>query len=1057
MKSMKRIGGMFFILLGVCLQGMPSQAAQAPDDYYTEPPIFTERPNPGREYDAFPVGVTGIEACIKKGVVVTVETTQPSTPSQGKLFKGDILLVVNNVPLKGKNPYVALGNALTKAEATDGVLTFDVQSGKEGALKQVTLQIPVLGTYSKSFPLNCEKSKKIIQQAAVFYSAKERLKGHTMLNALGCLFLLSTGDDQYIPRVKAYFSQFIKTNGDCSGVGDHSWYNGYNGVACAEYYLRTGDQSVLPLLQHYCDDAKKRQHYGLGWGHWGHGVNPAYEAGGGMQHSAGNQMLLTLMLGKVCGVQVDDKTLEGALKHWYRFVGHGAIPLSDQRYWSIFRSAGRDGATAAVMHIATGAKGDVAIYQQAKEYLAYSAITSWPAREYNWEVIWESLASAYMVDTQPALYRQTQEQLRWNLDLRRQASGAFAAHEDHATMDTIDSGISLALNYTAPLKTLQITGAPRSKYAKNFTLPERLWGNESDRAFLSAKHHPDFYTYGAEESIHIPYWQLPVRLQYSPKDVKGLSLETMQKNVRHARCEIRAGAAKALCMNKQYGELEKLLRDPDPRLRRAALDGINDNHPWFTEPVVGKQALKPEAYTPAMLEAITAMLSNPQEAWFVVDGALNALNHAPVAAIQSNIPNILPWTKHEDWWLREAAFMALMGLQQDEALFVQVLPTLIEVMTREYHYNPHLHMVQQFTSALAFWKNDSRVGRMIIAGFSRAALESTVLPDIGPYPRSCEGTANIIEVALASIQVAPEAAAELAHALATGGRLETLDTPSLMKIVSAPDGHLQDRFIGLYPALSTLAPQQKSRLTDILYDVFRPTLIKRLPSVDEQNHAKLIDLILDLTQLKQQVEGWHDIGTPAPEARVWRYTAFDPLSAKDRVPPLVWERFRKAELPAGLAKWMMPEFDDSAWKSGATPIGKGEFKAHGHGLMWTATPKHFFKNNSDWGEGEFLLMRTTFDVADLTDDFYRIKLLTAKGYTIYLNGKQIKSYPWSAHFPRYEKIILGDAERKHLKKGKNTLAVYCIAGFEKDKDTDALHAIGQMDLTIQGLKREDVQ
>jgi hypothetical protein len=55
-----------------------------------------------------------------------------------------------------------------------------------------------------------------------------------------------------------------------------------------------------------------------------------------------NQVLLTLMLGKMCGVDVDKKTLLGALKHWYRFVGHGAIPLSDQRYQPPFsRPPGR--------------------------------------------------------------------------------------------------------------------------------------------------------------------------------------------------------------------------------------------------------------------------------------------------------------------------------------------------------------------------------------------------------------------------------------------------------------------------------------------------------------------------------------------------------------------------------------------------------------------------------------------------------------------------------------------------------------------------------------------
>jgi hypothetical protein len=44
-----------------------------------------------------------------------------------------------------------------------------------------------------------------------------------------------------------------------------------------------------------------------------------------------------------------------------------------------------------------------------------------------------------------------------------------------------------------------------------------------------------------------------------------------------------------------------------------------------------------------------------------------------------------------------------------------------------------------------------------------------------------------------------------------------------------------------------------------------------------------------------------------------------------------------------------------------------------------------------------------------------------------------------------------------LKKGVNTLAVYCIAGYEKDKTSEELHAIGQMDLAIEGLKKKDIE
>ncbi len=68
---------------------------------------------------------------------------------------------------------MVLGTALTKAEASDGVLTFDVKPAKEAQAKRVTIKIPVMGAYSKTFPLQCDKSQRIIKQAAEFYSGRD--------------------------------------------------------------------------------------------------------------------------------------------------------------------------------------------------------------------------------------------------------------------------------------------------------------------------------------------------------------------------------------------------------------------------------------------------------------------------------------------------------------------------------------------------------------------------------------------------------------------------------------------------------------------------------------------------------------------------------------------------------------------------------------------------------------------------------------------------------------------------------------------------------------------
>ena len=196
--------------------------------------------------------------------------------------------------------------------------------------------------------------------------------------------------------------------------------------------------------------------------------------------------------------------------------------------------------------------------------------------------------------------------------------------------------------------------------------------------------------------------------------------------------------------------------------------------------------------------------------------------------------------------------------------------------------------------------------------------------------------------------------------------------------------------------------------------------------------------------------------------RGWAFEgAFDPVVESEKLHPRVGcpHRLRaedKLTLPTNLEGWFKPEFDDGDWKTGKAPIGIGKFTAHGHGRGWTYRPDFFYENNSEWGDGEFLAMRTTFDVTDLDYDYFRIRILADQGYHIYLNGHRIHTYIWFMHYPEYRVIMLGENETKHLKKGTNVLAARGVVRYHKDRKTDEYHRIGQMDLHIEGLKKSDV-
>jgi len=186
--------------------------------------------------------------------------------------------------------------------------------------------------------------------------------------------------------------------------------------------------------------------------------------------------------------------------------------------------------------------------------------------------------------------------------------------------------------------------------------------------------------------------------------------------------------------------------------------------------------------------------------------------------------------------------------------------------------------------------------------------------------------------------------------------------------------------------------------------------------------------------------GWEAIGTPAPEERTWRYTSFDPGRDSEMLNKKEGKRFRDVTHPAGLEGWAAPGFDDSGWQAGKAPIGKGAWKVH----------RTTVKNRSDWGDGEFLLMRTTFELDDIDREEYRLSVLARQGFHVYLNGHKIHTYIWWKNRPYYRAIRLGPNEVKHLKRGTNVLAAYANVQYEKR----TLEPYASIDLFIEGLTAE---
>jgi len=671
--------------------------------------VFLMTPsNPAQAYPRFHIGVTGIYATIEKGLLVTVDSTEPNTPAAGKFQKGDVLVKVNGRPVSDPEPYIALGEALTAAEAGDGKLVFAVKRGDKE--EPVAITIPVLGAYSKTWPLDCKKSDTIIRQAAEFLAQPENLKNPGFF---GGLLLLSTGDDRYLPAVKAMVDRNSPDK-----AGSHTWNNGYAGILIAEYYLRTGDKGALPRLKSICVDAKERQSWG-GWCHWD-GPVPGYVQGG-LMNPAGVQVLSTLILAKECGVEVDQGTFDRALTFFYRFAGHEAVPYGDHRTEGWLSGNGKNGMLAGALSLLDGKA-----YQMAAQTMSLDMADS-----YRWlgaghassfgDHIWRGLGSVHVPQDKQDHYRLSMDKLTWYYDLSRRPNGGFGLLNLGAGVgDDVGWGHGLALAYTAPRKTLRITGVPHTKYSQKVQAPELPWGRPRDLEFLRTDYCEGF---GKEEMEPHEIYDKLGDAYNSPKEKVNKAF--CVKMMRHYNPTARRQAGAALARLGATDEIAQALQDQDARVRRAGLEAVTGYRCWWGG---GTASVPPAVVSQKYLPSILKILKDQDSSFWEIDGALLALGMAELDDVTANLDLIRKYVGHEEWWLREAAWRALEPLSKDEKRIEPELPALFKCMANETHVMPRRVFMGFMQRILNDGKMSSGIKKKVAAGMMQAIRDTVIEP-----------------------------------------------------------------------------------------------------------------------------------------------------------------------------------------------------------------------------------------------------------------------------------------------------------------------------------------
>ena len=344
--------------------------------------------NPKSSYPAFPIGPTGIYATIEPGLLVTVKSVLPGTPAaKVDLKPGDVIEMIGGRSVKNsRDPRVFLGEAIGRAEAANGILVMDIKRGDSAAV-EMTVKLPVLGPYRASWPLNCPKSRAIIDANAKHLSSglgedgsynlgDAKLSPMDLKASLASLFLLSTGDPDHLPKIANHAQNLSRAAEIRKNAGGHvNWQLGYQGIFLGEYYLRTGDETVLKGIKGICDWAVENQAAGA----WGHGNNPGagYVQSGLMNHTS-VPIVAALILARECGIKFDEDAYVRAVKFMYRMAGHGCVPYGDHRSelgWS--NTNGRNAMLACAFSLL-----DEPRFQKAAEHLATLVADSYHTQEH---------------------------------------------------------------------------------------------------------------------------------------------------------------------------------------------------------------------------------------------------------------------------------------------------------------------------------------------------------------------------------------------------------------------------------------------------------------------------------------------------------------------------------------------------------------------------------------------------------------------------------------------------------------------------------------------------
>jgi hypothetical protein len=985
------------------LFALGSATAFAADTYYKEPSLFSKRPEGKQTVEVVErFGPVGMKLHLVQPMftmeIAEIEEGSPADQT-GRFKNGQIIESINGEKLADIDPRIQLGNMITKAEANDGILKFFIQ----GEAEPVVVKLPVLGEYSPTWPVNCPKSDCIIDNFANYFSQPENLKAienaRSRAFGMGPLFLLSTGDEKYLPVVREWALNYGDTN--------HPWQIGYAGLAMCEYYLRTGDKEVLEKIQRWVGIAERTQVNDSWVGRGGITNNIYY--GGGHLNAAATGMVTFLMLAKESGADVPERMLQSSLRHFFRYAGRGGNPYGDSVPEAGYACNGKNGLLAFAMAAAAALdpNGEDSIYAAARDISAIESFYSTPYMLHGHTgggigEIWRSAAMGLVHEKFPKQYRDFMDSRRWHYELSRRWDGSFAILGGDSRYDNIEWGSGYPLAYTMPRKALRLNGAPPTPHSNPYKLPERPWGNAADEEFVTTE--PAAFPEGTVQDLSGETLENDGALQLFRRLHGGdpVSDEELWKVLHHRSYIYRHIAAKTILgehanhIGRRTGTGEvrtnlflKALASDQARVRRSMLHGFAD---LFRK---GNSEQVEQLLTQDVFDTIAAFVANPEESWYVKHGAMNVMSNAPEAWLVPHVDLLLSFLDHEEAWLQRAVLDALAPITGQPETYQKIIPAVAEVIRT----NPRPFVTVGMHSRMRDRINAAspEAQQLAVQMLGKSYLDfAPTSPEPGgqDITRLINNHLKFIAESIADMPGGHDLLYEIARK-----RYPNEILPHKELFLEAEPERLSDTL------RENIKPIVQNELIPAYVGKHRADLDKQAKQNSQEQFPGSRDEINELAMLHARAGNaghqWQMFSDLIHAE--WSYLSFDPIPEEQVAYDRLNVRYREVTLPENAKNWQQPDFDPAAagWNVGKSPfanyLGKLPTKPFSKCGAECVGPDCYgaIQPNTLW-EKEVLLMHGTFDIPAVKPGHrYRFRVNMGEhvgngcGYGIWINGKQL--------------------------------------------------------------------